>query len=478
MSLKRIALESFRLGEDFAPRSEDGKTADLLRALPVAIYATDASGCITFYNDAAVEFWGRTPEIGESEWGGLWRLYWPDGQPMSHDECPMAVALKENRAIEGVEAMAERLDGKRVAFLAFPTPLRDSSGAAIGAVNTLVDITERNRGEEARQRLSAIIESSDDAIISKNLEGLIETWNGGAERLFGYAADEVIGKPIRLIIPPDRQQEEDEILAHIRRGERIDHYETIRVRKDGTLVEISVSLSPVKDAGGRIVSASKIARDIGERKRTEEQQALLVKELSHRVKNLFAVASGVVAMSARSAQTPQEMAAAVRERLAALSRAHELARPGPTEEGGRLDQDATLAAVVKAILAPYEESPSPDGRERFETMGPVLRLNENAVTSLALILHEFATNAAKYGALTSPTGGIHINWSIDQGVFLLVWREYGGPPVAGPPEKRGFGSVLAERTIAGGFGGEIRHEWNCEGLTIRLSAPVDRLRTG
>lgn len=475
MSLTHIALGSFPLSGDFAPRSQDGKTADLLSVLPVAIYVTDASGRITFYNEAAAKLWGRRPALGEDQWCGSWSLYWPDGRPMPHDQCPMAVALRENRAIEGAEAVAERPDGTRVPFLAFPRPLRDESGAVIGAVNTLVDITDRKREEEVRHRLGAIVASSDDAIISKSLEGVIETWNRGAERLFGYLADEIVGKPITILIPPDRQQEECEILECIRRGEHIDHYETIRVRKDGTLVEISVSVSPVKDARGRIVSASKIARDISERKRTEEQQALLVKEMSHRVKNLFAVAAGVVAISARSAQTPEEMANAACERLAALSRAHELTRPGLTDAGGSLDQDPSLAALIAAILAPYRDQPV-DGQERFTASGPELHLNGSAVTSLALILHEFATNAAKYGALSSPTGSIHIDWTVEQDIFLLAWREQGGPPVAGQPEKRGFGSLLAYRTVTGAFGGELRHEWNRDGLTVRVSAPVERLK--
>lgn len=121
---------------------------ELLEALPAAVYTTDAAGRITFYNRAAVELWGCRPELGKSEWCGSWRLYWPDGRPMRHDECPMAVALKENRAVRGGEAIAERPDGTRVPFLPYPTPLRDASGTLVGAVNMLVDITHRKQSEE------------------------------------------------------------------------------------------------------------------------------------------------------------------------------------------------------------------------------------------------------------------------------------------------------------------------------------------
>jgi two-component system CheB/CheR fusion protein len=157
----------------------------------------------------------------------------------------MAVALKEGPPIRGAEAVAERPDGKRVPFLAYPTPLRDRSGALTGAVNTLIDITERKRSEEFEKPLVTIVESSDDAIVRKDLDGIIKTWNPGAVRLFGYTADEVIGKPITLLIPMDRHDEESDILLRIRRGECIDPYETVRRRKDGSLVEVSITVSPV-----------------------------------------------------------------------------------------------------------------------------------------------------------------------------------------------------------------------------------------
>jgi PAS domain S-box-containing protein len=237
-------------------------------------------------------------------------MYWPDGRPLPHDECPMALALKEKRPIRGMEAVAERPDGRLVPFIAYPSPLFDASGALIGAVNTLVDITERYEAEqriresEARYRgIAAIVECSEDAVLTKDLDGLITSWNPGAGRLFGYTAEEVIGKSVIILIPPERHDEERTILARIRRGERIDHYETVRQRKDGSTVDISLTVSPVRNPEGKITGASTIARDITERRRAEEQQRLLLRELDHRVKNLFAVSGGVAALSARLAAT-------------------------------------------------------------------------------------------------------------------------------------------------------------------------------
>jgi PAS domain S-box-containing protein len=131
------------------------------------------------------------------------------------------------------------------------------------------DVSEQRRAEDASRHLAAIVEGSDDAILSKNLEGVITSWNRGAERIFGYTADEVVGRSIMIIIPPDRQTEETEILRRLRRGERIDHFETVRRRKDGTLLDVSLTISPVRDGTGKLTGASKIARDITERRQAE-----------------------------------------------------------------------------------------------------------------------------------------------------------------------------------------------------------------
>ena len=201
---------------------------------------TDAAGRVTYYNSAAVQLAGRTPEIGNDEWCVTWRLYRPDGTPIPHDECPMAVALKTGRPVRGIEAVLERPDGTLVPFMPYPTPLHDAAGNVVGAVNMLVDLTERSNAEQARLLLASIVESSDDAIVSKDLNGVIDSWNPGAERLFGYTADEVVGKSVTNLFPVDLRNEEPAILERIRIGELIEHYETVRCRKDGSLVDISL----------------------------------------------------------------------------------------------------------------------------------------------------------------------------------------------------------------------------------------------
>jgi PAS domain S-box-containing protein len=458
------ACEAFARGDDYF--------REVLDALPAAIYITDADGLITYYNEAAAALWGRRPELGTSEWCGSWKLYWPDGRPMPHDECPMALALREKRPVRGMEAIAERPDGSRVPFIPYPTPLFDASGALMGAVNMLVDITERKGADVQAHRLAAIIASSDDAIISKDLNGVIASWNCGAQRIFGYTAEETIGRPVSILIPPERANEELGILERIRRGERIDHYETVRRRKDGSLVDISLTVSPVRNSAGEIIGASKVARDITERRRAREQQQLLLREMDHRIKNLFSLASSVVTLSARSAGSAAELAASVRDRLGALARAHALTLSVPS--AAPTAHPATLHALIKTIVSPYENRASEE-RERVTVTGADVPLSNNSVTSLALLLHEFATNAAKYGALSTPEGRIDVHCEVAGDKLLLTWNERGGPALNDEVSVNGFGAILIRSAIEGQLGGAISRDWLPEGLAIRLSLALDRL---
>ena len=250
-------------------RESQRRFREMFDLLPVAIYTTDAEGRLTYFNPAAVQFSGRVPELGTDHWCVSWKLFHSDGTPMRHDECPMALAIKEGRIVDGTEAIAERPDGRRVWFTPYPRPLHDVEGRIVGGINMLLDITERKQAERATGLLAAIVDCSDDAIVSKSLDGVITSWNSGAERMFGYTAGEAVGRHITLIIPQDRRNEETGILERLRRGERIEHFETVRVRKDGTPLDISLTISPVRDAADRIVGASKIARDVTKQKQVD-----------------------------------------------------------------------------------------------------------------------------------------------------------------------------------------------------------------
>lgn len=462
---------SKKRGEQLRSVTHEMGVHDILEALPEAVYTTDASGLITFFNTAATSLWGVSPTLGKSEFCGSWKLFWPDGTPLPHDECPMAISLKERRPVRGLEAIAERPDGTRIRFLAFPSPIFDPTGNLIGAVNMLVDLTEQTIADEAALRHDAIVESSDDAIIAKDLNGTIINWNGGAQRLFGYTAEEAIGKPVAMLIPLDRQDEEPGILARIRRGEHIEHYETIRRRKDGSLIEISLSVSPIRNREGRIIGAAKIARDITERRQAEEQKNLLIREMDHRVKNLFTLANSVVSLSARSVTTPGELASAVSARLNALARSHALTIP----HGFNNEQPTTLHTLIQMIVAPYAGGDD-NCQSRACITGPDISIAGSTVTSFALLLHEFATNAAKYGALSSPEGVLDISCSENGDLFTIEWSERNGPLIDREPDSFGFGSLLARATVRGQLGGEITRDWRREGLLIRLVVATSSIR--
>ncbi len=415
----------------------------VLDVLPAAVYIADADGLITYFNGAAADLWGARPALGKSEQHGSWKLLWPDGRPMAPHECPMATTLREDRPVHGLEAIVERSDGTRVPFVAYPTPLHDQTGALVGAVNMMVETTDRKRADIYAQRLAAIVEFSDDAILSKDLNGIINSWNKGAERLFGYTAEETIGHPVTMLIPEDRQDEEPEILRRIRAGKRIDHYETERRRKDGTRVDISLTISPIKDSNGLVIGASKVARDIGEKKRAEEQQVLLIRELAHRIKNTLATVQAVARQTLGSATTEEREA--FFGRLRALAGAHDLLT---VEEWHRVP---LRRSIEKAVLA-FDEV----DRSRILLEGPDgVWLDPQRGSLLAMTLHELATNAMKYGALSRAGGKVHVGWTPADGEtkkVRLTWRETGGPLVK-YPEKRGFGSQLIERAFGGTLGG-------------------------
>jgi PAS domain S-box-containing protein len=337
-----------RIKTEDALRLSEARYRELIQALPAAVYTTDARGRITLYNQAAVSLWGRDPEVGKDLWCGSWKIFRPDGTPLPLDECPMAVTLREGRAIRGHEIVIERPDGTRRHVLPHPEPMRNVQGVVVGAINMLVDITDRKQAERAMVHLAAIVMSSEDAIISKDLQGIVTSWNGAAERLFGYTAEEMIGQPVSRLIPADLQDEEPAILERIRRGESIDQYETIRVRKDGTAFPISLTVSPLIDLHGKIIGASKIARNITEQKRVEE-------ELRERDRTLTMVNDALKKQAGALAEVNKELEGF------SYSVSHDLRAPLRTidafsriveeEHGPRLDDEGrrSLAIIRKAV---------------------------------------------------------------------------------------------------------------------------------
>jgi PAS domain S-box-containing protein len=301
------------------------------------------------------------------------------------------------------------------------------------------------------------------------LQGIITTWNKSAERVFGYTAEEAVGRPITMLIPDDRLDEEPAILARINAGERVDHFETIRRRKDGTFIDISLTISPIRNSEGKIIGASKIARDISDRKRAAEHQDLLLREMHHRVKNLFAITGSIITLAARTAQTPAELATGMKDRLVALSRAHEMTLPSFTGGEAFVERSTTLFTLLSSLLSPFEDKEG--GRWRLH--GEDAQISADRVTSLALLFHEYATNAVKYGALSVPEGRLDVTLSSRPDSFEIAWLESDAKPRA-PVEGKdtGFGTTL-EQMVVRTLNAQVSTDWQPQGLQIRLTVPRD-----
>lgn len=268
-----------------ALRESEWSHRELVHALPIAAYMCDAEGKITLYNDAAVNLWGRAPEVGIETCSELMKVFRVDGSPLTNEATSGVDLTQPGGMASNEEILVERPDGSRRSVMPHPRVIRNTNGQVVGYVNMLLDITEQKKADADARRLAAIVASSDDAIIGKDLDGIITSWNHGAEVLFGYTAQEMVGRSIMVLIPEGKETEEAAILGRLKHNEFTKYEETVRRRKDGSLINVSITVSPVHDRHGRIVGGSKIAHDITERKRIE-RQANFVFDLSHRISTL------------------------------------------------------------------------------------------------------------------------------------------------------------------------------------------------
>jgi PAS domain S-box-containing protein len=382
---------------------------------------------------------------------------------MAHDESPFAITLKTGKPIRGVEIVAAMADGTRHSFSPLSTPIHDATGKVVGAINMLIDNSDRKAPEEAAQRLAAIVESSEDAIISKDLNGNITSWNGGAERMFGYVANEVIGKPGTILIPSDHVDEEPRMLERIRRGERTDHYETVRRRKDGSLIPISLTLSPIRNARGQIVGASKIARDNTERKRADERREILLGEMRHRAGNLAALITALANQSRpRDTLVVDQYVERFLGRMRSVLAAGELVLASSS-------RTPDLAKIIQSAVTPFvgmfEAS-------RISTDGPSLEVSEQLGAGLALAVHELATNAVKHGALSTEEGSVTLSWQNSpresDRLVEIEWLEQDGPAVSAPT-RTGFGTRVIRSTLSAAKEGTVDLDFASGGLRCRMS---------
>lgn len=292
------------------------------------------------------------------------------------------------------------------------------------------DITERKTLEIAREQLAAIVESSEDAIISKTLEGIIISWNSGAEKIFGYSAEEVIGQPITMLIPLEREAEEAQILAKITQGEQVEPFDTVRRRKDGQLIDISVTISPVRDKSGKISYASKIARDVTSRKQSElqlrsayEREVVLIKEIHHRVKNNLQIISGLLYLQARQVENEQGRAIiqSCRNRILSMALLHE--KLYRAQELDNID----FIGYIRSLTLNLENSyASPFTTISLDIQAGTVKVDLDTAMYCGLIINELVSNALKYAFPEGRAGQIIIEFKQDSANhYTLIVRDNG-----------------------------------------------------
>ena len=500
--------------EPVAGLTEDEHTfRDLLDVFPAAVYTTDADGRVTFFNKAAEELAGRTPEIGVDKWCVSFRLYRADGTLLPLEECPMAVALKEGRVVRNVEVVAERPDGARVPLMPFPTPLRDAHGRIIGAVNMIVDISALKRAEAATVKRAdeqaalyrftdrlyraefagAIYEAAFDAIHAalrcSRASVLLFDESGRMQFVASRGLSDAYCQAVAGHTPwspgqPDPQPitvddvENAADLAALRdviRGEGIGALAFIPLVANGGVIgkfmvyhdaphvfgadETDLALTIARQLGFAIERQ----RAVATRKRAEEQRTLLINELNHRVKNTLATVQSLAMQTLRNTERSEDARALFNSRLTALSRAHDLLTAQNWEGAG-------VREVIARALAPFRTD-----ERRIAMQGRDVRVTPKQALALSIALHELATNAAKYGALSNEAGQVELIWSVDDtedGEELrLVWTETGGPAVA-PPTRTGFGTRLIEHGLAHELGGAARIVYRPEGVVSTISSPL------
>lgn len=338
-------------------------------------------------------------------------------------------------------------------------PLKASDASVIGIGVICEEVTERRRALLGQAHLAAIVESSSDAIVSYTMDGRIRSWNPGAERMFGYSAAEAIGQDAGLLVPPNSGEPPRGFFDRVRAGESLTA-DVLRRRKGGTDIPVSLSAAAMRDISGRIVAISGIFRDISDQRMREEHTRFIMRELSHRSKNLLAVIQAMARQTARTSRSLDDFQERFTARVKGLSQSHDLLvqrdwRGVPVDE------------LVRAQVAPFVDR----AEQVLIVSGPALSLKPEAAQNIGLALHELATNASKHGALSSPSGRIEIRWSIAQRDgerrFQMTWQESGGPPVS-EPRQRGFGHSVIESMVGRALEGEAHLEWRPDGLLWHL----------
>ena len=476
--LEALARQAARLIELTRTRSEvDAREAELQAserrfrvmtgAMPQMVWTTRPDGYHDFYHDRWYEFTGVPPGSTDGEaWNGMFH---PDDQDRAWARWRHSLATGEPYE---VEYRLRHHSGAYRWTLGRAMPLHDAEGRIERWFGTCTDIEDLKRAEAEARKLAAIVEQSQDFIGMADREGFVQHINEAGRRLVGLPdVTAVAGTQLLDYFMPESQAlVTGTVLPAVERQGWWEGELAFRHFGTGEGIAVLYNIFPVRDDSGRFVGYATVTRDLRERKRAEEAQDLLIKELSHRIKNIFAVVGGIAGLSARTDPAARPFVSAFRERLGALAQAHEYVRPHSPASAPAV-KGQTLFGLMRLIMAAYVQ----DGRARIVVDGDDVAVGERAATALALIMHEQATNAMKYGGLSTETGSVRLTGRRDGASYILTWAESGGPTVTGPPTRQGFGTVLAQRSVVGQLDGTLEQDWAPSGLVMRLVVPVEHL---
>jgi two-component system, chemotaxis family, CheB/CheR fusion protein len=364
-------------------------------------------------------------------------------------------------------SVAERevqVAGDGAAYVMRIRPYRTIEGAVDGVVITFVDITERKKAENVLAEHAAIVEFTQDAMIGLTFDGYVRSWNPAAARLYGYSAKIAVGQPISFLAADGGTDEQAALLKQARSGKVAGPIETVQRRRDGREVDVEVTVVPIRADDDAVVGIAVVARDIAERRHGEAHRITLMRELSHRVKNTLSTVQSIAMQTLQSTPTPQTFQDAFVARLLALSNTHDLLMHSEW-------QGAELRDLVAAEMAPYRI----DRHTRWKIEGADIQLDPKMALALSMAFHELATNAAKYGALSSSGGRVEVSWQSAEseiGPRLRVrWVESGGPAVA-KPTRKGFGTRLISDGLAQELDGSVQLDFDPAGVQCTIDVPL------
>ncbi len=429
---------------------EDAHLVGVLAHVSDAVVTVRADGTVAAWNPAAERLFGITADAALG--ADLHTLLNGAGDRLGD----MIAATGRGEAFEREEVDLSLGNGRQLSLSVSLVPVRGGNGAPESMTLIAQDLAGYQAAQRTDALLAAVVSSSDDAIVSKSLEGIITSWNAGAEALLGYTAEEVIGRHISMIAPPGRKDEMPTILARIAAGSRVDHFDTQRLRKDGHLIDVSLTVSPIRDGTGRIIGASKIARDVTERKRNEARTRLLLSELDHRTKNMLAIVQSVLRLT--QADNIRDFVSVVEGRVQALARVHtEIAHH--RWDGAYLDSLLRMN-VTRGVYRDVEIKG-----------GPTVFLGPQAAETIGIVFYELATNAARHGAMSMKGGRVEVDWELTESRDLILrWFEHGSRGLDGQA-RRGFGMRVIERLVPEQIQGGAQIDWMADGLQCTFTIP-------